>query len=77
MRNVSVHNAIFIIVPRSAISVLPYIYSQLADYGECKADLVFVFDSSSSIGLLNWFRMKQFAIDIVQGTVSCYRTQVV
>ena len=30
---------------------------------------MFVFDSSSSIGHLNWFRMKQFAIDVIQGTV--------
>lgn len=36
-------------------------------YGECKADLVFVLDSSSSIGALDWFKTKQFAIDVVKG----------
>ena len=35
--------------------------------GDCAADVVFVVDSSASIGLLNWFTMKQFVMDIVQG----------
>ena len=35
--------------------------------GDCAADVVFIVDSSATIGLLNWFTMKQFVMDIVQG----------
>jgi hypothetical protein len=32
-----------------------------------RADIVFVFDSSASIGEQNWWRTKQFAIDVMKG----------
>ncbi|KAI0239671.1 hypothetical protein LSAT2_009633 [Lamellibrachia satsuma] len=35
--------------------------------GDCKADVIFVLDSSDSYGVLNWFNIKQFIMDIVQG----------
>ncbi|KAK2174410.1 hypothetical protein NP493_806g00002 [Ridgeia piscesae] len=35
--------------------------------GDCRADVVFVLDSSGSIGFLDWFRVKQFVLDVVQG----------
>ena len=35
--------------------------------GDCKADIVFIMDSSASIGSLNWFHLKQFVLDLVQG----------
>ena len=35
------------------------------------ANLVFILDSSQSVGELNWFKIKQFAIDVISGlTVS-------
>ena len=35
--------------------------------GDCKADVIFVLDSSGSIGFMNWFHVKQFVMDVVQG----------
>ncbi|KAI0232634.1 hypothetical protein LSAT2_017058, partial [Lamellibrachia satsuma] len=35
--------------------------------GNCTADLIFVLDSSGSIGFMNWFVVKQFVIDVVKG----------
>ena len=34
--------------------------------GTCKADVVIVVDSSASIGVVNWFAMKQFVMDIIK-----------
>jgi hypothetical protein len=41
----------------------------LAVEGCGKADVVFVFDSSASIGERNWWVTKQFAIDIIKGLI--------
>ena len=38
-----------------------------AAIGKCHADVVFIMDSSASVGLLNWFIMKQFVMDIIRG----------
>ena len=35
--------------------------------GDCSADVVFVLDSSGSIGDKSWFVAKQFAIDVAKG----------
>ena len=35
--------------------------------GDCKADVIFVLDSSGSIGFMNWFHVKQFVMDVVLG----------
>ena len=35
--------------------------------GDCKADVIFVLDSSGSIGFMNWFHVKQFVMDVVKG----------
>ena len=35
--------------------------------GGCTADVIFVLDSSGSIGVMNWFTVKQFVMDVVQG----------
>ena len=48
----------------------------VVDYGTCKADLVFVLDSSASIGALDWFRMKQFGIDVIKGTTHILTTVI-
>ena len=36
-------------------------------YGDCTADVIFVVDSSASVGSLNWYAAKQAVMDIVQG----------
>ena len=33
----------------------------------CAADVIFVIDSSACVGFLNWYMIKQFVMDIVQG----------
>ncbi|KAK2186747.1 hypothetical protein NP493_190g03002 [Ridgeia piscesae] len=35
--------------------------------GNCTADIMFVLDSSGSIGYMKWFVAKQFVIDVVKG----------
>ena len=41
--------------------------------GDCKADIVFIMDSSGSIGSMNWFHIKQTVMDMVQGLkVGCH-----
>ncbi|KAK2174915.1 hypothetical protein NP493_767g00011 [Ridgeia piscesae] len=35
--------------------------------GECRGDIVFILDSSGSIGDFNWHIAKQFAIDVMRG----------
>ena len=45
--------------------------------GECIGDIVFVLDSSGSIGMLNWVITLQFAIDIMKGLqISLLKTHV-
>ncbi|KAI0240166.1 hypothetical protein LSAT2_009126 [Lamellibrachia satsuma] len=34
--------------------------------GDCKAEVIFLLDSSASYGALNWFIQKQFVMDVVQ-----------
>ena len=36
-------------------------------YGDCTADVIFMVDSSASVGSLNWYAAKQAVMDIVQG----------
>ncbi|KAK2183576.1 hypothetical protein NP493_304g03007 [Ridgeia piscesae] len=35
--------------------------------GNCNVDIIFVLDSSGSIGVYNWFVTKQFVIDVILG----------
>jgi len=45
--------------------------------GDCRGDIVFIIDSSSSIGEPNWFITKQFVIDIIRGMkISADQTRV-
>lgn len=42
-----------------------------------QADVVFILDSSASLGAKNWWRVKQFAIDVTRGfTIAPDRTRV-
>ncbi|KAI0220619.1 hypothetical protein LSAT2_027885, partial [Lamellibrachia satsuma] len=34
--------------------------------GDCKADVIFILDSTASYSTLKWFAQKQFVIDVVQ-----------
>ena len=34
--------------------------------GDCRADVIFVLDSSANNGAMGWFTVKQFVIDLVQ-----------
>lgn len=38
-----------------------------ADAGDCNVDIIFVLDSSGSIGSYNWYVTKQFVIDVILG----------
>ena len=38
-----------------------------AVFSDCKADVIFVLDSSGNIGVTHWFYAKQFVMDVVQG----------
>ena len=38
-------------------------------FDTCIGDFVFALDSSGSIGFMNWFILKQFAMDVIQGIV--------
>ena len=45
--------------------------------GDCRGDVVFIIDSSFSIGELNWFITKQYVIDIIHGfKISSDQTRV-
>ena len=44
-----------------------YLVAPVAVAGNCTADVVFVLDSSGSIGDRNWFAAKQFVIDVAKG----------
>ena len=35
--------------------------------GNCRADIVFILDSSASLDKLKWCVIKQFAIDVIRG----------
>ena len=48
-------------------SVLTLSFAPSAVIGDCKGDIVFVLDSSASIGSHNWFVVKQFVMDVVRG----------
>ena len=39
----------------------------LAVVGACRRDVVFILDSSVTVGKLNWFVIKQFVTDIIRG----------
>ena len=39
----------------------------LAVVGDCRRDVVFILDSSSSVAKLDWYVIKQFVTDIIRG----------
>ncbi|KAK2161998.1 hypothetical protein NP493_1548g00037 [Ridgeia piscesae] len=45
--------------------------------GDCRGDIVFILDSSHSIGSQNWFVVKQFVMDVIHGLkISADQTRV-
>ena len=49
--------------PTDLMSVIYYVFPVK---GDCKADVVFLLESSDSYSTLKWFAQKQFVIDVVQ-----------
>ena len=60
---------LLIIINESVVPLYGTLYCVLvfSVIGDCKADIVFIMDSSANIGSMNWFFMKQTVIDMVQG----------
>ena len=50
-----------------ALEKTTYLCLLPAAISKCRADVVFIMDSSISVTLLNWFILKQFVMDIIRG----------